>query len=346
MQQYSQAARLLLSNEKRLDFGQADLYTTSIERSLQRDILLAGSIVYCSVGLTEKAKSWCKELLRRTEKEEFSSRKRKRYCSLAYAALGHSLLLETSISECLDLLTMSVCSIGSELECTWHLADEGIMECCSLFFAYHEVVQVHACLSWFLGRSKKEATKINQFEDSHTTLSSKLSSHRSPGMMCCPLLARARRIERVGKTEASQILTMLGRLYQDGLFFFKEKDFQQSKHFYSQWLECWDNLLKRHPQFRDKEVPEAALLSILAMHVLRSLGRICEQERSYSEAVMFYTRSLNHLDGIFMDIHLTRADLHSDLVRVLLKLGKSADAEMHAQHIARSKLAIFGPNVP
>ena len=181
MQQYSQAARLLLSNEKCLGFGQAaaDLYTTSIERSLQLDILLAGSIVYCSVGLIEKAKSWCKELLRRTsrsEKEEFSSRKRKRYCSMAYAALGHSLLLENSISECLDLLTMSVCSIGSELECTWHLADEGIMECCSLFFAYHEVVQVHACLSWFLGRSKKEATKINQFEDSHTTL----SSHRSP----------------------------------------------------------------------------------------------------------------------------------------------------------------------
>ena len=343
LQLYSQLIRMLLSKDE-LGITKTDASVESGAREVSSylDILLVGSIVFHSVGLEQKSQHWSEELLRRIKNCTRDFENHKRYRSMAYAILGRNFLVQGSVSEALDMFTMSISSIGSELECAWHLADKGIKTFCSLFTAYHEIIAVHAFLSVFLMRSEEELTKIDLYDDPLLRTGGNSTSESS--MPCRPFLSG--RVQDLERQKVSLYLMMLGRLYKDGFHFLREENLEQSKFLLSQWVQHWHGLIKLYPQFRDKEVPEAALLSILAMHVLRSLGCICEKEMSLSEAVMFYTRSLNQLDGIFMDIHLTRADLHSDLVRVLLKLGKLEDAEKHAQHIARSKLAIFGLDKP
>ena len=85
------------------------------------------------------------------------------------------------------------------------------------------------------------------------------------------------------------------------------------------------------------------MLSILATHVLRSLGNIfCEKENALVEALCFYNRSLVLVDGPFLEINLACAKLCCDLARVSAWLGDRKEAEKHVKSVAVSISAIFG----
>ena len=161
------------------------------------------------------------------------------------------------------------------------------------------------------------------------------------GLVSFPLWLNRRQVST--KTPMRRtLIRVLGQYYQDGFYFFEKKNFGQSKLLFSQWLEYWHELHKLCPPLKGNEVSEGATFNILAMHVLRALGYVCEREGHLPEACRFYERSLLQLDGLFLDIHLARVDLHCDLANVLVRLGKTREAEEHYECIAFSKLAIFG----
>ena len=149
LQRYPELVRLLLSKETRLIIGHNDFESSSCEGSSQMDILLAGSIVFSCLGLQKKAKEWCGELLRRIQKSGNRGGTYARYQSIANAVIGYNLLLENNISQSLKFFSLSVCSIGSEIQSAWVLADEGIEKFFSLLCAYAEILQVQSLLSLF-----------------------------------------------------------------------------------------------------------------------------------------------------------------------------------------------------
>ena len=106
LQRYAEAVRLPLTSEKHIITRDKDVCITTGE-STHLDILLAGSIAFHVVGLQAKAKAWCKHLLRKVHQIRNGSVNQAydRYCLVAFAILGHSLLLENDISQSLAMFT-------------------------------------------------------------------------------------------------------------------------------------------------------------------------------------------------------------------------------------------------
>ena len=343
LQRYPELVRLLLSKETRLIIGHNDFEASSCEGSSQMDILLAGSIVFSCLGLQKKAREWCGELLRRIQNSGNRGGTYARYQSIAYAVIGYNLLLENNISQSLKFFSLSVCSIGSEIQSAWVLADEGTEKFFSLFCAYAEILRFQYLLSWFLmQKNELDLMEMDAFHKPIYELDRKSTEKHQglEGLVSFPICSSRRQFSTAPSFRRT-LVRALGQFYQDGFYFFEKKNFGQSKLLFSHWLEHWHQLRKIYP-LKAKEDSVVATLTILAMHVLRALGYICEREGSLPEACRFYERSLMQLDGLFMDIHLARVDLHCDLARVLLQLGKTREAEEHYQRIAFSKLAIFG----
>ena len=346
LQRYPELVRLLLSKETRLIIGHNDFEATSGEGNSQMDILLAGSIVFSCLGLQKKTREWCGELLQRIQNSGNRGGTYARYQSIAYAVIGYNLLLENNISQSLKFFSLSVCSIGSEIQSAWALADEGIEKFCSLLFANAEIVRFQSFLSWFLmQKSELDFLEMDAFHKPFYELDRKSTDKHQglEGLVSFPILSSRRQFSTKSSVRRT-LVRVLGQFYQDGFYFFEKKNFGQSKLLFSHWLEYWHELDKLCPPLKGNEVSEGATFNILVMHVLRALGYICEREGHLPEACRFYERSLVQLDrdGLFMDIHLARVDLHCDLARVLVQLGKTREAEEHYKRIAFSKLAIFG----
>ena len=276
------------------------------------ELCLIGAICLCLLGRFEEARSLAKDVLSILQTEITTRPMNTPLQCITLRLLAYLALHEGNLNESLGFLhqTFSLdVSMAAGLRNLNALFRTNLIKGLVFFVQWQESIQAAVFLEIFLWKEMEEDAPLGVMFKPHYAFA--VLTHT----------LREIYLEKLSGTSSRKcrLVARLGRLYRLGHSLLDAGQVAKSKECFKEWLRVWTTMCKEETLAIGTPPPwllDGQVVLTIGVHVLQTLGKICEEEGNFDQARWCYLQIASVHDCLYLNSHQRRTKNQQDVKRV------------------------------